>query len=507
MVEAFLKALSGFKLDPVIEKSENEIIKDLEKLITSAVERDIPNERFGIMFSGGIDSTLIAYLCKKLGKDFKCYVAGLENAKDVLYAQKVAKELDLELESLVLDLDETEKYIKEILPIIKSNNVVKMGVALPVYACAKKAKEDGIKVLFTGLGSEEIFAGYERHKKSTDLNVECLNGLNNLKFRDLDRDLPIATSLGLDFKVPFLDVDLIEYSLRIPGKFKLDENHSKVILRKTAVSLGLNEEFSFRKKIAAQYGSKFDKAIKKLATRNGFEFKLGYLNSLFNIPIGVLCSGGKDSWLSALRMKENGFDLSCLITLKSLNKDSFMFHSANIDLVELQSEASSIPLLIGKTEGVKEDELKDLEKIILEAKNKYGIGGICTGALYSNYQKKRIGNICNKLELECYNPLWQMDQEGELIELVEKGFDVILSAIASDGMDASWLGRKLDLKMIEALRKLNSEVGMNVAGEGGEFESLVLGCPLFKGKIKVLESESVMDGECRGFYIIKKAQL
>jgi len=512
MVKEFLEELDKFSIEPSNNKNKEEIISELKELVINSIEKRIPRGKFGVLFSGGVDSTLIAFICKKLGKNFKCYVAGLEDknleeAKDVVQAQKIAEELGFELEIIKVNLEDTQKYLKEVLQIIKTNNVTKAGVGLPIYICSKKAKADGIKVLFSGLGSEEIFAGYERHKKSEDINKECLEGLKNIYERDLKRDLAIAHELGVKFAIPFLDIDLIAYGLKIPAKFKIKDEFSKYILREVAVELGLKKEFSFRKKIAAQYGSNFDKAISKLATRNGFRYKLGYLNSLYNVPLGVLCSTGKDSWFAALKMHENKFDLKCLINVQSKNKDSFMFHTPNINMIELQSEASNLPCIIGETEGIEEEELKDLKGVLIKAVKKFKIKGICTGALYSKYQKSRIEKICSEIGLEVYNPLWHMDQEEELRELIKNKFEVIISSIACDGLDEKWLGRKLDEKMLENLIRLNKEIGINVAGEGGEFESLVLNCPLFSKKIEIEEAEKIMKKEYTGSFLVKEAKL
>ena len=276
--------ISKFSVEPVLNKDHKLILKELQDLITDSIKKNIPNEKFGILFSGGVDSTLIAKVCKKEKKDFICYTAGLldvglKEPEDVVVAQKVAKKLNLKLKIKTISLKETENYIKKILFILKEPNVVKVGVALPFYIAFEIAKKDGINVMFSGLGSEELFAGYERHLKAKDVNKECYNGLMNMFERDISRDLAIAKAQDIDLRVPFLNENLIEYSLRIPGEFKLSPTQNKIILREVAEQLGL-KEFAWRKKRAAQYGSRFDRAIDILARRNGFKYKKDYLQSL-----------------------------------------------------------------------------------------------------------------------------------------------------------------------------------------------------------------------------------
>ena len=116
----------------------------------------------------------------------------------------------------------------------------------------------------------------------------------------------------------------------------------------------------------------------------------------------ILFSGGKDSCYSAYKAKQSGYKLACLISIFSKNPESYMFHTPNIKLVKQQSEVMDTPLIIQETKGEKEIELKDLEKAIKKAKEKYKIDTVVTGALASNYQASRIKKICDKLKLKCF---------------------------------------------------------------------------------------------------------
>ena len=128
------------------------------------------------------------------------------------------------------------------------------------------------------MGSEEIFAGYERHKKSKDVNEECWNGLRKMYERDLIRDNLIAGKYKINFLTPFLDEELIKEAMSIPGNLKLNDKNNKLILRE--ISSELLGKFALRKKKAAQYGSSFIKGIDKLARLNNFKYMKDYLTSL-----------------------------------------------------------------------------------------------------------------------------------------------------------------------------------------------------------------------------------
>ena len=207
------------------------------------------------------------------------------------------------------------------------------------------------------------------------------------------------------------------------------------------------------------------------------------------MKLGVLFSGGKDSTYAAYLAKKEGHELTCLITLHSENPDSYMFHSPSIKKTEKQAQVMDIPILTSTTKGKKEKELEDLENAIKEAKKKYKIEGIITGALHSEYQASRIQKICDKLKLKCINPLWHKDEIEYLKELIENKFEIIITGVAAYPLDETWLGRKIDSSFITAVKELNTKYKIHPAGEGGEFETFVLNCPLFKKPLKITSKD------------------
>jgi len=259
--------------------NKKQIIPKLSSLLIKSIDKRTKT-KVGIAFSGGVDSTLITLICKKLKKDFILYNVGLKNSKDAEWAKRISKYYKWKLKQIIVDEKEAEETIKKIVKILPDPSVVKVGVACPEYIVLKEAKKDKIKNILGGLGSEEIFAGYERHLLAKDKHKECWNGLKNLYEKDLSRDFAVSNSLKVNILCPYLDKDLVKYAMQIDSSLKISEQEKKIILRETAVYLGLKKEFAFRKKLAAQYGSGFHKAIDKLARKNGFKLKQDYLNSL-----------------------------------------------------------------------------------------------------------------------------------------------------------------------------------------------------------------------------------
>ncbi len=213
------------------------------------------------------------------------------------------------------------------------------------------------------------------------------------------------------------------------------------------------------------------------------------------MKLASLFSGGKDSVYSAYLAKQQGHELICLISMFSENKESYMFHTPSISKVEKQAKVMRIPLIGWKTKGVKEEELVDLENAIVEAKKKYDVEGVVTGALHSVYQASRIQKICDKLGLKCINPLWHKDEFEYLEELIENNFKIIVVGVFAYPLDKSWLGREIDSEFIKEVRELNKKFKIHGAGEGGEFETFVLNCPMFKGGLKIKFFEDSSTGE------------
>jgi diphthine-ammonia ligase len=203
----------------------------------------------------------------------------------------------------------------------------------------------------------------------------------------------------------------------------------------------------------------------------------------------MMYSGGKDSTYSLGRLMALGHDVVCLITVISENRHSYMLHTQSIEMTKLSARALSLPLIRGHTSGRKEEELKDIRQTILEAKAKYDINGIGTGAIASQYQKTRIDSIGSDCHLAVLSPLWGMDQYCYLKDLISSEYKFILTSVSCAGLDQNWLGKEFTAENLEKLKMLSSKFKFNISFEGGEAESLVLDCPLYKDRrIRILES-------------------
>ena len=152
-------------------------------------------------------------------------------------------------------------------------------------------------------------------------------------------------------------------------------------------------------------------------------------------------------------------------------------------------ESLGIPQVIQETEGIQDDELDDLITLIKKAKKEYSIEGIVTGALASTYQSTRIQKICITLDLWCFNPLWQLSQEKLLERLQNHNITSIITGVAAEPFDDSWLGKHIDSECVSNLIDLEKSNHINPAGEGGEIESFVINAPLFTKGIEISQSK------------------
>lgn len=223
---------------------------------------------------------------------------------------------------------------------------------------------------------------------------------------------------------------------------------------------------------------------------------------VLNMRVAVLVTGGKDSALALHRTLKQGHEVKHLVTMLPQREDSWMFHFPNIRLTDLFAEAAELPLIKAETTGVKEKELEDLKRLL----ETLDVDGVVSGAISSQYQKKRIDKICQELNLKSIAPLWQESPIKLLKELIKLNFETVIIGVYALGFDKSWLGRKFNSTTLSDLIKLNEKYKVSLVGDGGEYETLVLDAPFFKKKIQLLQTEKVWEDHS-GYLLVKKAVL
>ena len=225
------------------------------------------------------------------------------------------------------------------------------------------------------------------------------------------------------------------------------------------------------------------------------------------MKLAALFSGGKDSTYAIHLAKKHGHSVDVLLTIFPHNDESHLLHYPNIRFTSLQSESMKIPQLTEQLISTEtKNESEALDRLILSAKENYSIDGIVHGGILSQYQKDNFSSSCKKNNLKIVSPLWNMEPESYMKELLSENFEYIISTVSSDGLNDSWLGRTIHENDLIELKKLQQKFDFNLNFEGGEAETFVTNCPLFEKPLLIQDSITEWDGY-RGRFEILEAKL
>ena len=225
------------------------------------------------------------------------------------------------------------------------------------------------------------------------------------------------------------------------------------------------------------------------------------------MKLASLFSGGKDSTYAIYMVQKQGHDIACLLSVFPKSDESHLLHHPNMVWTKLQSESMNIPqLLISSDSDNTDKELSKLEILLQKAKEQFDIEGVVHGGIKSNFQKDKFETLCSKLDLIIIAPLWGIESQQYMNDLLDSKFEFIMTVVSSDGLDDSWLGKLISKSDIDILKRLSQKFGFNLNFEGGEAETFVINCPLFTNSIKINEFEKIWDGY-RGRFEIVDAEL
>ena len=225
------------------------------------------------------------------------------------------------------------------------------------------------------------------------------------------------------------------------------------------------------------------------------------------MKLASLFSGGKDSTFAIYLAQKQGYEVNCLLSIFPNSDESHLLHHPNMQWTKLQAESMKIPqITIDSNSDDTENELSLLENLLSSAKDDYGIEGLVHGGIKSNFQKEKFEKVCSKIGLTVIAPLWNLEAEQYMNDLLEANFVFTMITVSSDGLDDSWLGKTIGSSEIKTLKKLSGKFGFNLNFEGGEAETFVIDCPLFSNSIKINQAEKKWDGY-RGRFEIVDAEL
>ena len=221
------------------------------------------------------------------------------------------------------------------------------------------------------------------------------------------------------------------------------------------------------------------------------------------MKLASLFSGGKDSTYAIYVVQKQGHDIACLLSVFPNSDESHLLHHPNMAWTKLQSESMNIPqLLISSDSDNTDEELSKLEILLQKAKEQFDIEGVVHGGIKSNFQKDKFETLCSKLNLIVVAPLWEIESQQYMNDLLDSKFEFIMTVVSSDGLDDSWLGKLISKSDVDILKRLSQKFGFNLNFEGGEAETFVINCPLFTNSIKINKFEKIWDGYRGRFEIV-----
>ncbi len=271
-------------------------ISTLRDLLEKAVEKCCEKE-VGCVYSSGIDSALITFLASKYSK-VNAYTVGSKESEDIKCSTRSREDAHFKITLIEIDETGVEEILPELVKIVGVPDPLKVSVGVPLYFAAQEAEKDGLSVVLSGQGGDELFGGYNRylsHAAKGDhvsLRAAMQKDVDSAYVDNLDRDKAIFRAFGIDLRFPYMDEAFGKYASSLPSELKVYELEEgmkeefscvdvvdkkrfirKYLLRHLAADAGIPRYILDRKKKAAQYGSEAEKLIDRIARKNEYKKK------------------------------------------------------------------------------------------------------------------------------------------------------------------------------------------------------------------------------------------
>jgi asparagine synthase (glutamine-hydrolysing) len=284
------KTVKAPKLNTPKPITLDEAAVKLQVLVEESIRRRVRGlKEVAVAFSGGLDSSVIAYLTSKFGVKVNLLLVSMENEEETEVAIEAAEVLGLPLQVGLFKDSDVEKTLPKVVELIEEPDPVKAAIGVPFYWAAEKASEAGFKVMLAGQGADELFGGYQRY-----VNDYCTEGTEKVRqtmFNDvvhihetnLERDLKITGFHDVEFRLPFGSYDVAEFALSLPIECKIEpkaDTLRKLVLRKLARNIGIPASIADKPKKAVQYSSGVNNAVKRVAKVQG-KTAAEYVDMLF----------------------------------------------------------------------------------------------------------------------------------------------------------------------------------------------------------------------------------
>jgi asparagine synthase (glutamine-hydrolysing) len=263
----------------------------LELLLLESIRKRVSDlEAVAVAFSGGVDSSVVAVLAENIGLDVQLVSVGLENQREVLFAEEAAEALDLPFHLQTYTVCELEEILAKVLWLIEELNPVNTCIAVPFYWLAETVSNLGYPILLTGQGADELFGGYHRYltdyTQTGDKTVEqkMFHDIKNAYRTNFQRDDQVCSYHGVELRLPFIDYHVVDFALHLPLGLKInsvEDRLRKRVLRRVAHNLEIPRIIVDKRKKAIQYTTGVTKALQRLAKAKNYTLP-EYVKQIFN---------------------------------------------------------------------------------------------------------------------------------------------------------------------------------------------------------------------------------
>jgi asparagine synthase (glutamine-hydrolysing) len=271
-----VKSLSFSAPNPI---TLDDAARKLQALIEESIRRRIHDvKEVMVAFSGGLDSSLVAYLASKLKMKVNLLYVSMENQAETEQAIAASEQLNLPLQVHLYKDSDVEKTLPEVVELIEEADPIKASIGLPFFWTAEKAAEAGFHVVLAGQGADELFGGYQRY-----VNEYCKEGSEkvlrtmfhdvvNIYLSNLERDLKITSYHDIELRLPFASFNIAEFAVNLPIECKIEprpDTLRKLVLRRVALNVGMPSSVADKPKKAVQYSTGINDAVKRVAKKHG----------------------------------------------------------------------------------------------------------------------------------------------------------------------------------------------------------------------------------------------
>jgi asparagine synthase (glutamine-hydrolysing) len=248
------------------------LINDLKKALFEAVLDTINknSSSLAVAFSGGIDSSLLAKICKDIGIKVTLLTIGFPLSQDIEFSKQIAVKLDLPHKISVLMPEQFQKDLLYVQQKIACRNISHIENCIAYFYIARMANQNNLQLILTANGCDELFCGYNKFRLIYDEGIKRIIDLiderianERLLLNEIDK---ITTEFGVLTKQPFFSQKFIDFAKDIPIEQKITGSNDfirKHILRKLALSIGIPRESAMKPKKALQYGSLIHRNFKR----------------------------------------------------------------------------------------------------------------------------------------------------------------------------------------------------------------------------------------------------